>query len=118
MSLVAARVGLRHRVTIERLARVSDGGGGSKETWNEHLAGIPCRAWTDVRRSAEADQGGKITVTSDRRLVVPIDTDVNEADRIGDVTDTAGNEVFPGPMRIDAAARHRTHIELLVSEVT
>lgn len=118
MSLVAARVGMRHRVDIHRQATVDDGGGASDSTWDtSHLTAVPCRAWTDVRRDTEAEHGDKITVTSDRRLVVPLDTDVTEADQIGDVTER-GQVVLAGPMRIEAIARHRTHLELLVDQVS
>lgn len=117
MTLVSKGIGLRHRVTIQRLTSETDGAGGRTETWTDHAEDVPCRAWTDVRRDSESEQGDKVTVTSDRRLVVPLATDVTEADRIGDVTDTAGNVVFEGPMRVEAVARHRTHIEVLVAEV-
>jgi hypothetical protein len=96
------------------MAVVSDGAGGQTETWADHLTDVPCRAWSDARRDGELDQGGKVTVVEDRRIIVGLGVDVTESDRVGEVTDR-GRVILDGPMLISAIGRHTDHLDLFVA---
>lgn len=117
MSLASSRVGLRHRCTIERRTRVSDGAGGFMETWTPIGAPVPCRAWLESRdRSGATVIGDKVVEVEDRRVIVPIGTNVTDGDRIAQVTHR-GAVLFDGPMPVDSVGRHTDHLELRSREV-
>ena len=117
MTLLSSRLGLTHRCTIERAAS-----GGSDEwgqpvppVWETHLSGVLCKAWTNAAR--EPVDADKSVVIEDRRVALPLDTDVTEADRLGDITDAAGTVLFEGPMDIVGVLRYSRHMELLLERV-
>lgn len=116
MSLSSSRVGYRHRAVFQRDgATVDDWGDSTGPGWATHLTGIPCRAWTNGGQEPVTDD--RTAVIEDRRISVPISTDVTEQDRVEKVTDTAGNTIFEGPMEIEAVLRHTDHLELLVKRI-
>lgn len=116
MSLVASRLALRQRCTIERDMAVTDDAWGQPGTpdWQVHLTDVPCRAWADAGREQTDEQ--RIAVVVDRRVIVPAGTDVTERDRLASVTER-GSEFFDGPMAIEAVLRRRDHLELVVERV-
>ena len=77
-------------------------------------ADVPCRAWVKAGRTII--DGEKSVVIEDRRVLLPLTTDVTEADRISSITDRLGNAIF-GPVRIDHIGTTKDHLELLVTEV-
>jgi head-tail adaptor len=115
-----ARGRMRHRATVERATATPDGGGGETLGWNTHIASLPCWTWFDARREGalEETQGDKVTVLEDRRMIVPLGTDITEKDRIAVVKDRRGATLFAGPMRIESVGRRDDHMELYLSEVT
>ena len=117
---MGARGQMRMRATVERATATPDGGGGKTLAWSTHLASLPCWAWFDARRegAGELTQGDKITVLEDRKMIVPLGTDVTERDRIAAVKDRRGATLFAGPMRIESVGRRDDHLELFLSEVT
>lgn len=121
MSLVSSRVALTHRATIERdvnaFGEADAYGNPLAPSWQTHLEELPCRAW-----AAGSVQGGggreiadarKTVVVLDRRMVVPLGTDVTEADRVAEVTER-GTVVLAGPMAIEAVLHRPDHIELVL----
>jgi len=119
MSLSSSRVGYRHRVTIERDAKLgskdADWGGQQTPEWKTHLASLRCRAWTNGAMEPVNDQA---TVTyEDRRVSVPVGTDVTERDRVADVKDAQGNVIFEGPSNIEGVLRYSDHVELMLERI-
>ena len=104
---------MKDRCVIERKAAVSDGGGGQTESWQTHLT-ARCAARDDASREAERAEGGGTVVVRDRRILVPVTTDVTEEDRVAVVVDKFGAELYPGPMAITAIAERPTHLDLFV----
>ena len=79
------------------------------------LAVVPCRAWTNAGR--ELVDADRTAVVVDRRVSVPLATDVTEADRVANVTDRTGAIVFEGPMNVEAVLRFDDHLELSLERV-
>ena len=121
MSLVSARVALVHRTTILRSTGTTDAWKHQAADYTPHATDVSCRGWVYAARLAAEDAasgGGGRTANSieDRRLILPLDTDVTENDRIGDVT-YRGATIIGGPMTIDAIIPRTDHLELLLKRV-
>ena len=116
MSLVATRVSLIQRCTIERDQAAVDTAWGQpgNPDWQEHLADVPCRVWVEAGR--EPVDVDRTAAFNDRRIMVPVATDVTERDRIAQVSER-GAVILDGPMGIEAVLRRRTHLELVVQRV-
>jgi head-tail adaptor len=118
VSLIGSRVGLRYLCAIARDANAgaSDAWGGSPTPNWQPLATVPCNAWTGGGRElVEAD---RTAVVEDRRVSVPLGTDVTEADRVASVTARFGGAVvFEGPMNVEAVLRYDDHLELVLGRV-
>lgn len=117
MSLVSSRVALYHRCTVERDANAAtDDGWGNPQppSWQTHLVDLACRAWATAAREPVDDE--KTIVVEDRRMMVPLDADVTEKDRIATVTHR-GATILEGPMGIEAVVRRRDHIELVLERL-
>jgi hypothetical protein len=119
MSLVTSRVGLKHRCSIHRNSNASAAadnyGNPVDASWGAHLTNIPCRAWTNAAKEPVDDESA--VLIEDRRLTVPLGTDVKETDRVQSVTDPAGNVIFDGPMDIEGVLRFTDHIELVLERI-
>lgn len=116
MSLSSSRVGYRHRTTIQRdTGTVDNWGDQTGPNWTDHLPDVPCRAWTNG--GIESVEDDRTAVIEDRRISLPIGTDITEKDRVTSVTDTAGNTIFDGPMGVEAVLRHTDHLEVLVKRI-
>jgi hypothetical protein len=76
---------------------------------------IPCRLWYSTGR--EVIDGTKSAPIEDRRMIVPVDTDVNVADRVAKVTNRRGTLLYDGPMRIESVGRRQDHLELMLEAV-
>ena len=117
MSLLSSRVGLRYLCSIERDANAggSDAWGGPPAPDWQPLASVRCNAWTSAGRElVEAD---RTAVIVDRRVSVPLGTDITEADRVVSVTTRSGALVFEGPMNVSAVVRFEDHVELSLERV-
>ena len=118
MSLVASRLSLTHLATIERDANAgtSDAWGTpNPPDWQAHLSDQPCRTWATAGREVVTDTT-TIVVVEDVRLIVPLGTDVTEADRVASVT-YRGGTIQDGPLGIRAVLVNADHIELLLVRV-
>jgi hypothetical protein len=117
VSLASSRVGFTDRCTIERDANSGTSGTwGQPDSpdWQEHATDQPCKGWTNS--GTEPVDDAKLVVLVERRLSLPLGTDVTEADRIGSVT-RSGVQVFDGPMDIQAVLTFPDHLELSLEVV-
>ncbi|MBS3927090.1 MAG: head-tail adaptor protein [Sphingomonadales bacterium] len=114
---MSARQRMRQRATVERQMQTNRDPFGGKGTpdWRPHIDDLPCFIWQTSGR--EATDGEKTVAVNDRRMIVPLDTDVTTLDRIASVTDRQGTELYAGPMRIESVARRSDHMELLIEAV-
>lgn len=121
---MTARNAMYHRCTIERDASHSgptpdDWGNDQPAVWQDVATqtSISCRFWYDD--SATIMDGERRILTTSRMLLLPIDTDVTDDDRIGDITDRRGRVLAKGPMRIDSIGPHeRDHLVAKLVEIT
>lgn len=114
MSLVTSRIALQHRCTIQRNEGAADDWGSQAEDWQPVAEDVPCRAFT-LTGSEPADQD-RTAAFVERRITLPLSTDVTEQDRILSVT-SRGSEVFDGPMSIEAVLIYQDHLELIVQRI-
>lgn len=112
MSLAATRLSLTHRATIERATLEPDGWNSDGDpTWEPHLSDLPCRAWATAGREAVANTTSTVVV-EDWRMIIQLDTDVTENDRVTSVTDR-GDTVLAGA-QIRSVIRNQDHLELIL----
>lgn len=115
MSLVASRVALTHRTSIERATSTDDSWGQpGSSTWAAIQEDVPCYATTSATK--EAVTADRTAVVIDLRCIVPLDTDVTEQDRLGDITER-GAVIYEGPLGIEAVLRYPTHLELMLTGI-
>lgn len=113
-----------HRTTIQRDASMSaavvkdEWGGDQAPNWAATTTTtVSCRYWYDD--SATIMDGERRILTTARMLLLPIDTDVTDDDRIGDITDRRGRVLAAGPMRIDSIGPHeRDHLVAKLVRIT
>lgn len=116
MSLVGTRLSLTHRCTIERNESVGDAyGNPGSPSWADHLVDMPCRAWDRAARGAV--DATTVAVVEDRRMIVPLGTDVLETDRVGDIT-YRGAVILKGPMLINALLTYPDRLELVLTRIS
>lgn len=115
MSLIAARLNLTERCTIERKESGTDGWGGAAGDWQEHLADQPCRVWASTGEERIVD-GSTVTPLENVHLLLPLGTDVTTRDRVASVT-VRGGTAQAGPLGIRAVMTHKDHIECLLVKV-
>lgn len=118
MSLVSSRLSLTHRCTIERDANAgttNGRGNPSSPDWQPSSTDVPCRGWTSTGEERAEDKA--IIDFEQKRLLLPLGTDVTERDRIGDITDR-GDVYMAGPIGIRAVIRRRDFIEVILVSVT
>ena len=114
---------MRQRVTFERNFSVLqagttdiDGFGQKLGDWRE-LCTVSCWAWQGAT-SRKTTVGEVRTVTVDSPgMVIPLGTDVTEADRVKLVTDRNGLQLM-GVMGIEFVSTRQTHMELSLRAVT
>ncbi len=117
-----ARSMMKMRCSIERQFGTStqvetfrDSFGQTAGGWREIAGGVPCHCWAG--RNPSLAQSDARTATKDSPgMILPLDTDVKNTDRIGIVTDKKGIQLFPA-MGIDAVLPRLTHIELRLREI-
>lgn len=114
---MSARPAMRYRATIERDVNLDQGatndwGDAGEPDWRTHIEGLPCMAWFTAGRET---QDTRIAVTEDRRMIVPLGSDVTENDRVAKITDRRGVEtIFEGEAAIEHVGRRRDHIEIML----
>lgn len=116
MSLASTRLSLTYLCTVERQATVSaDGRGHTTGDWATHISDLACRFWTSEGSEALIE-GATIAPLASSRLIVPLGTDVTEADRIVSVT-YRGGTVQDGPLGVRAVLWRSDHLELVLEKV-
>jgi hypothetical protein len=118
VSLVASRLSLIHRCTIERddnAGSTSADGWGDPPDWQAHLTDLACRWWTSGGRETVTDKDTTVAVDS-QMLIVPLDTDVTEQDRVNDIT-YRGVAITGGPIGIRAVNPKKDHLELILMRI-
>jgi hypothetical protein len=118
-----ARISMRQRVTFERNYAVLAAGatdvngfGQKIEDWRE-ICTVSCLAWMGSSGGKHTSSGEVRVATIDAPgMVVPLGTDVTEADRVQKVVDRMGTQIM-GMMGIDFVAARQTHIELRLRAV-
>lgn len=83
----------------------------------EELAGlrvdVPCAFWLGVGTTSTADS--RTIVLERAMLALPLDTEVEETDTVGEIRGPAG-DVRSGQARIDSVVRRSTHLELALAD--
>jgi hypothetical protein len=118
VSLVSTRLALTQRCTIERDANAATAGAWgtpSAPDWQSHITDVPCRVWATTGSETVAN-GTTVTPVEDVRVIVPLGTDVTDADRIASVT-YRGGTAQDGPLGIRAMLARRDHLELVLVKV-
>lgn len=108
----ALRPALRHLVTVQRdLSLGTDDGWGNANApdWHDHVVDLPCFAWTTTGHET-ADVVSDVEVES-LKMIVPLGTDVNQQDRLGDITER-DVVVVKGPISIRSVFAQQDHLEL------
>lgn len=109
MTALGSRVAMSHRCTTQRRAAGTDSWGQGSGAWTDHLTAEPCRGWEVSNQLVIAP--GEIAPVMQRKLALPLGTDILDTDRVGDVT-YRGAVVMEGPMTIDDMTIFRDRIEL------
>jgi hypothetical protein len=114
-----ARGRMKYRVTFERLhgtAQDKDSFGQPGGNWDE-LPTVSCHCWA-ARSGGNATRAGDArTITTNLPgMIVPRGTDVTPADRVQQVVDRAGMQLF-GVMKIVDVNTRPTHVELTLLEI-
>lgn len=122
------RGSLIHRFSTERDANVGASsvdawGHPLPPSWEAHLDTVACRAWTDTGRGVGSSVGSeRVTDTEvveiqNRRMIVALGTDILETDRVTSITNAAGDELFDGPMNVEAILVYAEHLEVSLRRV-
>jgi hypothetical protein len=118
VSLIGARLSLTHRCMIERAANTAsldEWGAPDPADWQPHLSDQPCRTWATAGREAVTDTT-TLVVAEDIRLILPVDADVTEQDRVVSVTSRSVT-IQEGPLSIRAVLQRRDHLELVLVRI-
>ncbi|MCH8279578.1 MAG: hypothetical protein IIC96_02745 [Chloroflexi bacterium] len=62
--------------------------------------------------------GEKSAVLGSHKMLIPLGTDITEADRITAIDDRLGASIMANTMRIHSVTHHHNHLELEVEEVS
>lgn len=109
------------RLTMRAVVRRNTATG--KDTWGQPVAPvwstqgtIRCFAWSN--QSRELVDGDKTAMVEDIRMMVALGTDITENDELTAVTDTKGNVLIPGRLRVEGPVQHKhNHLELALKRV-
>ena len=100
------------RATIQRDLReeIDHYGQLGPPEWTTIETEVRCRVWKGGTGGRRTDQGDERTVTTDMPMAVfPLDTDITEKDRLLNVEDRRGNELF-SMMYVDVVLRRKDHL--------
>lgn len=111
MSTVSVRSRMIHRCTLQRDDAGIDNDIGAKQvpSWDDNVEAQVCFFYTTQGREIIQDRGA---VFSALRMLLPLGTDVNEKDRVLNITDREGNHLFTGALQIRSILPHHTHLEV------
>jgi hypothetical protein len=118
MTLIGSRANLTHRTRIERDANagaVNDVGAEEAPDWQPYDDLTRCRFWVNTGR--EVLDASTTAVDEDMRMIVPLDTDVTERDRLAGVC-YRDQFIATGPIGIRAVVRRKDHLELFLVRIS
>ena len=109
---------MTHRATVQRNTPAgTDGfGGPGVASWGAHIAALKC--WLYTKSEREVIDGEKSATLGSHKLLIPLGTDITEADRITAVDDRLGGSIVANTMRIHSVTHRHNHLELVVEEVS
>ena len=107
-----------HRATVQRNTPAgTDGfGGPGAAVWAMHIASLHC--WFYAKSGREVINGEKSAVLGSHKMLIPLGTDITEADRITAIDDRLGASIMANTMRIHSVTHRHSHLELEVEEVS
>jgi len=106
------------RATVQRDSRVTnDYGDSGAPNWETHLSALACHAWNKPGGQTSGITYGDEAVTSDYYpvMIVPLGTDITETDRVYEIQDLRGNQLF-GTMTITVVLRRPGHLEVRMKD--
>lgn len=112
---------MTHRATIQRETDTEDDRGFRTRAWADHLVSVPCH-WFQVesrrtRDSREIENYRLIAAEHYYSLIVPLNQDIVERDRITNLVDQRGQRVFANILQIEGKKRYLFYDSLLVREL-
>ena len=110
---------MTRRALVERnTVATTDGyGAKGKPTWTTLHESLPCWFYRQRRPGGEAVRLKGTVVREMLKLMVPLGTDITEADRINGITDRSGNVVEVGILNVTSVLDSHTHLELMLEKV-
>ena len=113
MSAVRSRMIMLAHVERDMVAQASDAWNASPPPdYQSHGDPIPCYAWAVIGAGTDkrADDGKKAAL-EEFKMMTPLGADITVLDRISKITNRRDEELFAGPLTIDARQRMDTHLE-------
>ncbi len=111
----ASRGQMTQRALVERATYTTDAYGQAVPTWATHIAAQACYYW-EPSAQVGTITGARNADSYSHRLLVPLDTDITEEDRINGIADRRATVITARVFRITQLVRKREHL-LLVLEV-
>lgn len=119
MGLTANRLALTHlTTTLRNEASTGEDGWAGEPDWHVNLTDQPCYGWTTADNSATDERvtTASVIVKEDRRMIVPLGTDITEADQVLDIT-YRGATILEGPMGVQAVLAYVDHLEVVLRRI-
>jgi len=110
---MGAKQKMTMRVTIERLRDKKDPYGQPGADWRVYHSEIPCYVWETGDRKIT---GTSIVEAGSPMMIIGKSIDVTMDDRIQNVIDRRGNELY-GIMTIDSIIKRKDHKELRLKKI-
>ena len=115
---MTARARMTMRADLQWISNASaedDYGQPAPPTWETTSAGISLYAWSERKRDLQTN--GIHVVVEDLRAIVPRGIAIQDEWRLLNVHDRRSNEIFAGPLYVDAIQVLPTHLELTLNKV-
>ena len=111
-------MGVRQQMTMRlyterNSAALNPWGTKAAPVWNDHLSGESC--WVFVKSGGEQDKLSQVRNVYKISMLVPVDTDINEADRVKQITNRRGTELY-GRMKIVGIAYKHEYKSVILKE--
>ena len=111
---------MRHRCTIQRnttpATETDPIGNPAAPDWHDLATDVACYVWQGASKG-ETRAVDLVAVVNQWRMLLPIGTDITEADRFSSIVDEFGVPWNTQPVTIQAIARRNTHLLLVLDEV-
>lgn len=114
-----ARARMSERATLERdvaYEREASPGHRALPDWRTLSTNVPCRLWSDAG-AGEQVAVDRTTVALAWRMLVPVDVDVLERDRVNGVVRRDGTVYDRGVLTVSQVIRRRSHLLLILDRI-